>query len=97
MTEAAKYSAEWIREHVRTTGAYRLDHHRCGMCNSMVAYRFGAPDDVFFDSSCDCSSSPEHLSSWSEIADWLAMQSSDEIRDRILSGFRYPAKSEAAQ
>ena len=92
-----KYTAEWVRDHVHTTGAYGLDHHRCGICNSMVAYSFdppGSEPEVFFYAGCDCAQSPGRPSSWSEIADWLAMQSSDEIRERIVSGFRYPAKVE---
>lgn len=81
-----KYSAEWVREQAK--GKTRLDHHGCGGCGYMTAYLFDG-DQVYFDPGCYCSSygpSPFELRSYQDIADWLAMQSSDEGRDRIMAG-----------
>jgi hypothetical protein len=80
-----KYSAEWVRE--QSAGKTRLDHHDCGGCGYMTAYIFDGPN-VLFDPGCYCSRygpSPMEPRSYESIAEWLAMQSSDEIRDRIMS------------
>lgn len=98
-TEFAKYSEPWLRTLVVANGYSKLLHHDCGGCKYWVRYLFlppyeESPDprvgprrDVFFDPSCNCSSHHDdpRPSSFQEIADWLKMQSSDEIRDRILS------------
>ena len=82
-----KYSADWVRE--QAGEAMWLDHHRCGGCGAMVGYHLNA-GGVFFDPTCDCGPAWEgpRPSSFEEIADWLRMQSSDEIRDRIMQGFK---------
>lgn len=79
------YSAEAIKQ--RAQGKVFLDHHDCSICGGMVGYVMGG-ERVVFRSSCGCSWSPDRESSFQDIADWLAMQSSDEIRDRILQGFK---------
>ena len=44
---------------------------------------------VEFDSNCNCTDwTPRHPSSFEDIADWLAMQGSDDVRDRIMTGLR---------
>lgn len=43
---------------------------------------------VFFNSGCDCSWSPPRPSSFGEIAAWFEMQRSDEIRSKLMEGFR---------
>ena len=82
-----KYSAEWIKE--QAGDANWLDHHACGGCFEMVGYQL-SPDYVVFNSNCGCSryASQSHPSSWQDISEWLAMQSSDEIRDKIMQGFQ---------
>jgi hypothetical protein len=87
MTTEKKYSAEWVRGQAAAIDAQWLDHHRCGLCNKMVGYPIRG-DEVRFRSACHCSWSPDRPSSFQDIADWLAMQSSDEIRDRIMEGLQ---------
>jgi hypothetical protein len=85
VTEQTKYSAEWVRQ--QAAGKTRLDHHDCGGCGYMTAYLFDG-DNVYFDPGCHCSSygpSPFEPCSFKDIANWLAMQSTDEVRDRIMS------------
>lgn len=85
---SAKYSEAWVRFEVEQRGASQLDHHRCSMCDYMTRYLFRC-GLVHFDAGCDCSqSSSIRDSSYEAIADWLAMQSSDEIRDDIWKGLR---------
>lgn len=84
-----KYSAEALRATVAANSYRMLDHHDCAICGVMVRYYFGPDGEVEFDPSCGCvSGDNSRPSSYEEIADWLAMQSSDEMRERILSGFR---------
>lgn len=84
-----KYSAEWVRDQVRSANAYKLDHHECSLCGVMVRYGFNPPGtepEVYFRSMCGCSYSPDRPATWDDVADWLNMQSSDEIRERIWHG-----------
>lgn len=79
-----KYSAAWVREQTNEKGATWLVNHDCSLCGVDVGYIING-DEVSFRSGCGCSWSPDRPSSFEDIADWLAMQSSDEIRDRIMA------------
>ena len=80
-----KYSAEWVRAEAQTKGASYVDHHRCGLCDHMVYFSIRG-DIVLFHPACDCGWSNPEPRSFEDIARWLAMQSSDEIRDKIMEG-----------
>jgi hypothetical protein len=87
------YSAEWIKEQL--AGKDWLPLRQCSLCSQTIGYivENGRP---YFSSACGCSSfdGGPRPSDWQDIADTLAMQSSDEIRDRImatLKGERVPA------
>lgn len=82
---AEKYSAAWVKE--QSVGKTRLEHHDCGGCGYPTAYIFNG-DAVYFDPGCHCFGSgpaPFEPRSFQAIADWLSMQSSDEVRDRIMA------------
>lgn len=82
-----KYTAKWVEIEAHNKKAYRLDHHECGICGVMVYYSL--QPRVTFISGCGCGSwTPPRPSSWSEIADWLQMQKTDEMRDNILKGLK---------
>jgi hypothetical protein len=85
--EPTKYSAEWIRDQVTEKKATRLNLRCCSLCNTELYYSFEPADVVTFSSSCECVNyySPPRSSSFEEIARNLAMQSSDKIRDDIMS------------
>lgn len=80
---AAKYSAEWIRKKAVETNTRWLTNHDCGLCGVDVGYIIHG-DHVDYRSGCGCSWSDDRPSSFEEIANWLAVQSSDEVRDRII-------------
>ena len=82
-----RYSAEWLEE----LDADRLDHHPCGLCGFMTFY-FLKPQ-VAFNSGCNCAWSPPRPSSFQEIAEWLNMQRSDDIRENILQGLHPPLET----
>lgn len=79
-----KYSAEWIKEQVgdRTW----LPLRECSICNSPLGY---VVEDgrVGYNSNCGCVSytTPLRECGFEGIAESLAIQSSDEIRDRMMS------------
>lgn len=79
------YSAAGIREWAK--GKTWLDHHDCSICGQMVGYVIDG-ERVYFRSACGCAWSQDQPSSFDDIAQWLAMQPSDEMRDLILQGFR---------
>lgn len=90
-----KYSANWVREQVAAKQATYLENHDCSLCGVLVGYNFLPPataqalgTEVTYQSACGCSWSPDRPSSYEDIADWLAMQSSDAIRDKIMEGLR---------
>ena len=92
-----KYDAEWVRDQARSKGAIWLDHHRCSLCRVMVGYVIH-DDEVEFHSNCGCTDwTPRRPSSFQDIANWLAIQSSDEIRDRIMAGLKAQADFEAVK
>lgn len=84
--EPAKYSAEWVKAKVDSMGARWLTNHDCSLCGVAVGHVFYDDDAVFYRSACGCSSSPDRPSSYAEIAESLAMQSSDKIRDSMMAG-----------
>jgi hypothetical protein len=93
MSEAAKYSEEWLRNHVAENGYNRLTTHPCSLCGVNVGWLFGEeaePHEVVHQSACGCVITPHRPTSFTEIAEAFAMQSSDEIRERMLAGFRKP-------
>ena len=77
-----KYSAAWVKEQL--ADKTWLPHHDCSLCGVWVGYPIHG-DEVSFRSGCGCSWSPSRPSSYGEIAEWLAMQRSDEMRDKIMS------------
>jgi hypothetical protein len=79
-----KYSAEWVRQQAQEKGASWLVNHDCSLCGTDVGYIING-EQVSFRSGCGCSWSPDRPSSFEEIAEWLQMQKSDEIRDRIMA------------
>ena len=85
----SKYTAEAIAATVREHGYCMLMHHSCAFCGVWVRFLFGPDDRVVFDPNCECASSfgGYRISSYQDISDWLGMQSSDDIRDKILSRF----------
>jgi len=88
-----KYSAEWVQEELK--GKKWMPLRRCSMCNQAIGY-IQEEGLLSFASSCGCTRgyTPAEPRSWDSIVSTLAMQSSDEIRDKImetLKGEREPA------
>jgi hypothetical protein len=80
-----KYSAEWLKELVKEKRYSSLGFRECSICNKTLHYIF-VKDEVFYQSSCACSSwSPPRPRSYEDIAHTLRLQSTDELRDTILS------------
>lgn len=86
--ETTKYSAEWVREQVIEKKATRLNLRCCSLCNTQLYYSFEPAGVVTFSNACECVRyyEPPRPSSFEEVASNLAMQSSDEIRDNIMTG-----------
>lgn len=85
---AEKYSADWLHDQVREHGYTHLEHHDCSLCGYMTSYLF-ENGDVLFDAGCDCTRRQAlREASYGDVAHWLGMQSSDDIRDQILKGLR---------
>jgi hypothetical protein len=92
VTELRKYGAEWIKQQVGDRDWLPL--RRCSLCNQTIGYII-EHGQLYFVSACGCSSagSPQPRT-FDAIEETLAMQSSDEIRDRMMAtmlGEREPA------
>lgn len=75
-------TAEQVKSAMIKQGLERVDHHRCGICNSMVFYsREG--EQLYFNSGCGCSWSAPEPREWESASDWINMQSSSEHRDAL--------------
>lgn len=89
--EYVKYSAEWIKALAIERGATQLIHHKCATCYKNVRYSIVNLESniLTFDAEClygGREHGPRRASSWEDIAEWLAMHSSDEMRDKTLEG-----------
>jgi hypothetical protein len=84
-----KYSASWIRQLAIDKQATYLKHHECSLCGAPVGYViYPISDTVLWNGNCGCGGwSGLRGESFETIALFLKMQSSDEIRDKILEGF----------
>jgi hypothetical protein len=81
----AKYSADWLKAEL--AGRKRLPLRRCSICGLSLDYVTDRTGNVAFDSNCDCVSyyTPLRQSSWDEVAETLAMQRNDTIRDNLVA------------
>jgi len=69
-------TAAEVKKAVLAKGIKTIEHHTCAACDCWVNY-FVEGENLFFDSSCDCSSSGHGMEprEWQEAADWINMQS----------------------
>lgn len=80
-----KYSAQWLKELVKEKGYTKLRLTKCSICYEELHYLF-VKDEVFYKSTCGCSSwSPPQSRSYEDIEHTLRIQSTDDLRDSILS------------
>lgn len=81
-----KVTGEEVQAAMIKAGITRVDHHKCGACNYMVKYlREG--DQLFFDSSCLCSSSALQPRAWDDAAEWINMQSNPGVSEKLALQF----------
>lgn len=85
--EMSKVTAEQVKAACLAAGIKSIEHHECSICLYMTAYLVRG-DQLYFDPSCDCTGGrgPE-LSSWQDAADWINMQTQDDIRAKIAGRF----------
>lgn len=83
-----KVSADDVRKAVDEMHIRQWALRRCSMCNFPLRYIF-APQGVFFDSNCDCTSyyTNPQARSLEDVAECFNIQSSDEVRQRMWNEF----------
>lgn len=81
------FTGEEVKQAGLAAGITIIDHHDCSICGYMVSY-FILGDQLYFDSGCDCGiSSQPTVRTWQEAADWINMQTREDIREKIAARF----------
>jgi len=82
-----------IQDSMVDNGIVWVDHHNCSICGKMVGYR-RIENRIFFDPSCNCCDKdyPEPRN-WDDIAFWINIQPSIELKNKIRSRFGLPLLS----
>jgi hypothetical protein len=80
-------TGEEVKKACLAAGITNIDHHNCSMCGYMTRY-FVEGEDLFFDAGCDCTRRQVcSRRSWQDAADWINLQTRDEIKQRISALF----------
>lgn len=92
-----KVTGEQVKAAVIAANIEYVDHHDCGGCGYMTQYlREG--DRLYFDPGCYCSRygpTMTGLRTWDDAAEWINMQSDQEVRDKLRLRFGLPAEEQA--
>ena len=78
---------EQVKEGCLKMSLTKVDHHECSICKHMVHYVI-KDEELYFDSSCNCcgGGGPE-LRGWSDPANWINMQSDEEVKRKLALKF----------
>ena len=79
-------TGEQVRAAVLEAGVTHIPHHACAFCGEWVGCLVHGKD-LYFDPSCGCASSPPEPRAWSDAADWINMQTSEEARKELMARF----------
>jgi len=75
-------TAEQVKQAVMDAEIAYIPHHECGFCKCEVYYSV-IDGNLFFNPSCGCASEPPRPCDWQEAADWINMQSNDNLLERF--------------
>lgn len=84
-------TAEQIRDAMIAADITYVSHHECGCCGSMVSYT-RIDKQLFFNPGCDCSWTPPQPREWQDAAEWINMQSTQEVKDELAALFGFTVK-----
>lgn len=72
-------TADQVKRAMAHSNITHVNHHACGICNSMTAYVIHK-DKLYYDSSCNCTydGRPEQRS-FQDAADWINMQDNPDV------------------
>lgn len=80
-------TAEQVRAAVLAAGIVEIPHHDCAACGEWVRYIVHR-ESLYFDPSCGCAWTPfPEPREWQNAADWINMQSSDNVRSELMKRF----------
>lgn len=72
-----------VKQAIQAAGINRVDCRECSFCGYPLAYYIRG-EEVFFDPGCDCSSGGRfERRDWSDLADWLNMQTNPEWQAKL--------------
>jgi len=85
--QTVRVTAEQLQRAAVDAGIVSVDHHECSICGVMVRY-YIETGELCFDSSCGCSYSDHpRPCSWREAAEWVNMQTNEDIARQIMTRF----------
>lgn len=88
---AGPVTGEDVKSAAKLSGATEIDHHPCSLCGYMTRYLI-VKGALYYDSGCRCvPNGPDSISPrfWDEAAEWINMQTDDELRKNIMSRFGF--------
>lgn len=79
------YSTSDIREAILKKGVTYIPHHSCSICDAELYYSVDN-NELFFNSACDCTTrhSAPQKRDWTELTNWINMNSDEETRKRLI-------------
>lgn len=82
-------TGEQVKTAVLAADIIRVDHHDCGLCGEFTHYSVMS-DQLYYSSACGCGWAAPRPVPWSAAADWINMQTSDDVRAELMKRFGFP-------
>lgn len=88
MNVGQKVKAKEVEDAVKAAGITRIEHHDCSICGHMTYYSVDN-GNLFYHPGCYCGDvfRPKEPRTWSHAAEWINMQSSEYIREKLMLAF----------
>lgn len=79
-------TGEQVRAAAMAAGITHIPHHECGCCGELVFYTV-YDGDLYFNPACGCSWSLAEPRTWDSAANWINMQTNEDVRVRLMAKF----------
>ena len=81
-------TGEEVKQAVQAAGITSIPHHDCGLCGEWVQYTVRG-DQLYFEPGCGCSWSPPEPRPWAGAANWINMQTNEDVRKKLMRRFGF--------
>lgn len=81
-------SGEEVKQAVLAAGITHIPHHDCSICHELIGYAV-YDGYLYFESGCGCSWSPPEPRGWEDAANWINMQTNEDVRKKLMKRFGF--------